>query len=498
MKKNSPIFIIFIATFVIIGGLSPVIAAECDCDHSSTSSQETSEYQGGFIVPENWWEDATFDPCNPRGELPEQFDWRDIVDLPEVRNQASCGSCWAFATVGPLECNIKIKDGFDVDLSEQWLVSCTSAGDCGGGWWAHDWHQWKGDYCGDAGAVLEEDFPYVAWNAPCGCPYSHPYFIEDWAFIGSEHGIPSPDAIKQAILDYGPVSVAVYVNDAFHSYNGGIFSGCEDHIVNHAVVLVGWDDTQGDEGVWFMRNSWGEGWGEEGYMRIPYYCSRIGYSACYVDYRGLALTFDFPEGRPAELLPGESTPISIQINEEYDTYVPGTATLYYRFGGEEFTTQPLTLIGGTLFEAVLPPSVYGDEPEYYFSAEGTETGSIYSPFNAPENVYHASIAEPKYNITIRGGLFVTAKIENYGLVDAEDMVCNLSVEGGLLNHINEFDEDHIISLDQDERKTIRLNTVLFGLGKIDIKLELDAANSGRVIRHADAIVFFGLVIVLNQ
>jgi len=502
MKKNSPIFIIFIATFVIISGFLPVTTSECDCGHSATSSQKTSTYPTGLIVPENWWESATFDPCNPRGELPEQFDWRDIegVDYTTpIKSQGSCGSCWAFGTVGPLECNIKIKDGIEVDLSEQYLVSCNSNGwDCGGGWWAHDYHEWKPDYCGGVGAVLEQYFPYEASDLPCNCPYPHNYLIEDWAFIGSQYGIPPVANIKQAIMDYGPVSVAVCVNSAFHDYDGGIFSGPTCTNINHAVVLVGWDDTQGDDGVWFLRNSWGTGWGEGGYMRIEYGVCKVGYAACFVEYLGSALKFNFPEGKPSELIPGEPTAITLQIEEEYDTYVLGTATLYYRYDGEDFVSKPLTVIGETLFEAVLPSSAYGDEPEYYFSAEGTQTGIIYSPFTAPDQVYHASIAEPKYNITIRGGLFVNAKIQNDGLVDAEDMVCNLSVEGGLLNHINEFDEDHIISLDQDERKTIRLNKVLFGLGKIDIKLELDAANSGRVIRHADAIVFFGLVVVLGQ
>jgi len=242
----------------------------------------------GLRLPEDWWVNANFDTCMPRGSLPDKFDWRDVdgVDFTTpIKDQGSCGSCWAFGTVGPLECNIKYKEGLEVDLSEQWLVSCNQDGwGCDGGWWAHDYHMWKTDFCGDTGAVLESDFPYVAYDAPCNCPYPHEYLIEDWAFIGSEHGIPAVDSIKQAIMDYGPVSSAVYVNSAFQAYSSGIFDGCSSGQVNHGVVLVGWDDNQGDNGVWFLRNSWGTGWGEDGYMRIPYDCSNIGYSACYVDY----------------------------------------------------------------------------------------------------------------------------------------------------------------------------------------------------------------------
>jgi C1A family cysteine protease len=240
----------------------------------------------GLVEPDNWWVDAPFDPCTSRGNLPDYYDWRDYGGCTPVKNQGSCGSCWAFATVGPLECNILIKDGAEVDLSEQWLVSCNRDGyGCNGGWWAHDYHQWKTDPCGGTGAVLEAEFPYVGYDAPCDCPYPHEYLIDDWAFIGSSQGIPPIDSIKQAIMDYGPVSVAVFANAAMQAYNGGIFSGCENGDVNHAVVLVGWDDNQGSNGVWFMRNSWGQGWGEDGgYMRIPYGCSNIGYSANYIDY----------------------------------------------------------------------------------------------------------------------------------------------------------------------------------------------------------------------
>jgi len=205
-----------------------------------------------------------------------------------VKNQGDCGSCWAFATVGALECAIKIKDDLEEDLSEQWLVSCNQEGwSCGGGYFAHDYHMWKTDPCDGTGAVLEADFPYVAYDAPCNCPYPHEYLLESWAYIGTHVGVPGVEAIKQAILDYGPVSVCVYVDDAFQAYTGGVFNACQnDYGVNHAVVLVGWDDDQGTEGVWFLRNSWGTGWGEDGYMRIEYGCSLVGYAACYVDYPG--------------------------------------------------------------------------------------------------------------------------------------------------------------------------------------------------------------------
>ena len=139
--------------------------------------------------------------------------------------------------------------------------------------------------------------PYVAWDAPCNCPYDHHYTINGWAYIGTSYGVPSTSAIKQAILTYGPVSAAVCVTSAFQGYTGGVFNACSPGTVNHAVVLVGWDDAQGTQGVWILRNSWGTDWGEDGYMYIEYGCSSIGYSACYVDYGG-------PNGPEIEVTPG--------------------------------------------------------------------------------------------------------------------------------------------------------------------------------------------------
>ena len=89
--------------------------------------------------------------------------------------------------------------------------------------------------------------------------------------------------IKQVILDLGPVSCAVYADAAMTAYRGGVFNSCGFGAVNHAVMIVGWDDTQGANGVWIMRNSWGTAWGENGYMRIQYGCSSIGYAANFID-----------------------------------------------------------------------------------------------------------------------------------------------------------------------------------------------------------------------
>ncbi|HEO71438.1 MAG TPA: hypothetical protein ENN80_09250, partial [Candidatus Hydrogenedentes bacterium] len=207
---------------------------------------------------------------------------------PPIRNQDGCGSCWAFATTGVLECAIRIKDGINVDLSEQWLLNCNLDGyDCiDGGWWAHDYHMDTFDACGETGAVIEAACPYEAAVLPCDCPYPRAYWIDYWAYVGGEESIPPVESLKWAIMAFGPVAVGVTTSATFAGYHSGVYNNNVQGEITHAVLLVGWDDAQGVSGVWFLRNSWGSGWGEDGYMRIAYGCSSVGFGASVVDYGG--------------------------------------------------------------------------------------------------------------------------------------------------------------------------------------------------------------------
>jgi C1A family cysteine protease len=171
-------------------------------------------------------------------------------------------------------------------LSEQYLISCnTEVWGCRGGFWAHDYHGNRvppGELA--AGAVYEGDFPYQAADVACNAPHAHHEQISSWSYV-SIWGVPTVSAVKQAIQDHGPVAAGVCVGDAFANYGGGIFctdeSGACPYGSNHGVVLVGWDD---GEGVWYLRNSWGRAWGENGYMRIAYGTSLVGADATYVVY----------------------------------------------------------------------------------------------------------------------------------------------------------------------------------------------------------------------
>lgn len=281
--------------------------------------------------------------------LPIAFNWCDQNGCTPVRDQGNCGSCWAFATVGPLESLIKINDDIDVDLAEQYLVSCNDEGwGCNGGFWAHDYHEWKsvtGEI--EAGAVLENDFPYQAQDLNCNPPHDKAYQIASWEYVcGNANCTPTVDEIKQAIYDHGPLTVAVCANTAMQEYSRGVFSGPSCSDLNHGVVLVGWND---NDGCWIMRNSWGSSWGESGYMRIGYGVSGIGAEASYVVYSG-APDPD-PDPDEAEITDAQTiSDLSANQNEwlEYFINVPedainltveisggtGDADLYTRFGAQ--------------------------------------------------------------------------------------------------------------------------------------------------------------------
>ncbi|MBN2564159.1 MAG: DUF333 domain-containing protein [Candidatus Eisenbacteria bacterium] len=315
----------------------------------------------------------------PNDALPEEFDWRVLDGCTAVKSQGNCGSCWAFSTVGALECNILIRDGTEVDLSEQWLVSCNQEGwSCGGGGFGHRYHMLTTDPCGGAGAVLERDFPYVAANAPCDCPYPHVYTLDGWGYIDPSVEIPDPELIKRAIMEYGPISVGVQADAAFSNYNGGIFTGSIYHDINHAVVLVGWDDDQGIDGIWYLRNSWGTMWGERGYMRIARGRNAVGWYANWVDYRDPIEIF-LDEGTPGVIDPGQPTSITARIETRTDSYVQGSASIHYRSGGEGYSIASLEPLGGGQYRAVLPAFECGDSPEFFFSAAGLRFGAVYYP-----------------------------------------------------------------------------------------------------------------------
>lgn len=219
---------------------------------------------------------------------PSSFSWQS--ECTPVKDQGHCGSCWAFAACGVFEANINMIDGVVRDLSEQWLINCDypSNNGCQGGAFPS-----VGALFQNSGAVYESNLPYANSNCfiyptyddtrtcigTCGT-YSHHEQINSYSNICTT---PDNAAIKQAIYDYGPVYVSIVAGSNFQNYNGGIFTTTDGTMLNHAVMLVGWND---NGGYWIMKNSWGTNWGENGYMRIAYGVSAVGSNAYKINYGG--------------------------------------------------------------------------------------------------------------------------------------------------------------------------------------------------------------------
>lgn len=237
---------------------------------------------------------------------PDTLDWRNYIRMPEIRNQGGCGACWAFSTVGVMEIAIIMQGGYgQIDLSEQFLISCNDDNmDCNGGWYAHQYHKDKlGKNQNKIGAVLETSLPYSASNGICESNMNHPYKLQDYQYLPvSSNNIVDPIYIKDAIYKYGSVASGIVVDSDFGRYTGGIYTKDVQGTVNHGLVIIGWgnDPIEGD--YWILRNSWGNAWGENGYMRIKIGVSKVGHRASYVIYNSDVIGEDWIEHQN-EVLP---------------------------------------------------------------------------------------------------------------------------------------------------------------------------------------------------
>jgi C1A family cysteine protease len=201
--------------------------------------------------------------------LPSYFDWRNKNGedyVTSVKNQGNCGSCWAFAGVATLESQLLISSGNYTDLSEQIPVSCSSAGDCGGGTLSG-----VSNFLRDTGTASESCYPYTITNGNCGnaCSgwQSSAYKIDSWSYVVWAE-TPTVSVIKNALYESGPLLSAYLVYADFYSYKSGVYSySWGKYEGGHAIMIVGWDDFTSS---FIVKNSWGTYWGDSGYFKIAY------------------------------------------------------------------------------------------------------------------------------------------------------------------------------------------------------------------------------------
>jgi uncharacterized repeat protein (TIGR01451 family) len=235
------------------------------------------------------------DGVSPQAVL-SKWDWRQTGKVTSVRNQGACGSCYSFAALGNIEAKMLIDGATTYDFSENNAKECNwyeTSGTGGGSSCSGGNYDMLANLFSKKGTVLESCDPYQASDVPCKstCPYQKT--LLDWRII-STNAVPNANVLKQYIQTYGPVYTSLYAGDGdawdteFGSYNGSYtlhHAGAETP--NHAVLIVGWDDSLTHSGSgtggWIVKNSWGTSWGgtcgygtERGYFTIAYGSASIG------------------------------------------------------------------------------------------------------------------------------------------------------------------------------------------------------------------------------
>ncbi|KAK2175381.1 hypothetical protein NP493_737g02080 [Ridgeia piscesae] len=223
------------------------------------------EFRKNYLTP-TW--DTSYDPflkqaLIPNDLAPEQFDWREHGAVTPVKNQGSCGSCWAFSTTGNVEGQWAIKKKHLVSLSEQELVDCDKLDQgCEGGLPSNAYKE----IIRLGGLETEKEYPYEGRDEKC-------FFNRTEAKIDINGGLnisSNENDMAAWLAKNGPISIGINAN-AMQFYFGGISHPwkifCNPESLDHGVLIVGYGVRKSTP-YWIVKNSWGPTWGEKGYYLV--------------------------------------------------------------------------------------------------------------------------------------------------------------------------------------------------------------------------------------
>ncbi|CAF3202882.1 unnamed protein product [Rotaria socialis] len=234
------------------------------------SNEEFKKTMNGFkmsknVDPSKYDRHMFLAPSNVA--IPDQVDWRKEGYVTSVKDQGQCGSCWAFSATGSLEGQTFAKTKTLPSLSEQQLVDCsTSFGNegCDGGLMNAAFEYIKQNN----GIDSEKSYPYEAYDDKCRFKPDD-VAATDVGFIYIQE--QNETDLTSAIATVGPIAVAIDASqDSFQFYSSGIYNEpmCSSTNLDHGVLAVGY----GSEGkkhptdYYIVKNSWGDGWGDAGYI----------------------------------------------------------------------------------------------------------------------------------------------------------------------------------------------------------------------------------------
>jgi len=238
---------------------------------------------------------------------PDEFSWCNKSDVNYCtisRNQhipQYCGSCWAHGALSALADRVKIArggNGVDINPSVQHVLNCGDAGSCHGGS-SSAVYQWIKK---NGGVSTETSQPYLACSSDSAegfCPHVDTkcsalntartcgsFDSEGGDCSGLNHypnitiadygSISGSDAMMKEIQARGPIACGIAAGTILN-YDGGIVTN-QDDAVDHVVSVVGWGTDKKAGKYWIVRNSWGEYWGEYGYVRVKF--GAVGMTEC--------------------------------------------------------------------------------------------------------------------------------------------------------------------------------------------------------------------------
>lgn len=215
--------------------------------------------------------------------IPTVIDWRNYHGhnyVTKVKDQGSCGSCVAFGTIGMIESRVRFISNAPTDLdnlsvlpllSEAQLFFCGGGSQgrtCGSGWWVSS----ALSYCSTNGLAPESYFPYKDKDQGCAVKTGWETKLTQ---IASYREIWNVNSMKEYLSAKGPLVTRFDVYSDFYSYKSGVYrkTAEAEYKGGHCVTCVGYDETKQ---AWLCKNSWGSGWGMEGFFYI-------GYNECGID-----------------------------------------------------------------------------------------------------------------------------------------------------------------------------------------------------------------------
>jgi len=257
----------------------------------------------------------------------KSWDWSMFLDIGAVMNQGkNCNTCWAFAATDAAALSIQkylsetlvlrdyiFPDKTTGELSEspgpvinmsnvmvpfaQDLLDCmpiTEKDICKSGWHGRafdfmvygqgvpityiDGFVLKDELTGKETIVKLE---YKAGQKQACQPSAGFVKAASWDYVNSPPDkLPTVEQLKKALIEHGPLVAPIFYDDCLAKYKGGVFNEQDLGMINHVVLLTGWDDTKG---AWRIKNSWGKDWGDKGFAWIKYGSNNIGVFAAWID-----------------------------------------------------------------------------------------------------------------------------------------------------------------------------------------------------------------------